>query len=62
MVMAAFGRPILDLRRVPGGFDCERLDGEQMRPAFLSLEARQTVEYLLELMPYSPPNLLGMAW
>ena len=62
MVMAAFGRPILDLRRVPGGYDCERFDGEQLRPAFLSLEARQTVEYLLELMPYSPPNLLGMAW
>ena len=62
MVMAAFGRPVLDLQRVPGGFDCGKLEGEALRPAFLSLEARQTVEYLLELMPYSPPNLLGMAW
>ena len=33
-----------------------------MRPMFLSLEARQTVEYLLELMQYSPPNVLSMNW
>jgi multiple sugar transport system substrate-binding protein len=29
---------------------------------FLSLEARQTVEYMLELLPYSPPNVLEMGW
>ena len=62
MIMAAFGRPILDLRRSADGYDAEHVDGEEMRPAFLSLEARHTVEYLLELMQYSVPNVLSMAW
>ena len=62
MIMGAFGRPVLNLRRTVDGFDAERVDGEQMRPMFLSLEARQTVEYLLELMQYSPPNVLSMSW
>ncbi len=29
---------------------------------FLSLEARQTVEYLLELVQFSPSNILSMNW
>jgi multiple sugar transport system substrate-binding protein len=29
---------------------------------FLSQEARATAEYLRELMPYSPPNILEMTW
>jgi multiple sugar transport system substrate-binding protein len=62
MIMSAFGKPVLNLRRTADGFDAERVDGEEMRPMFLSLEARQTVEYLLELMQYSPPNVLSMNW
>jgi multiple sugar transport system substrate-binding protein len=62
MIMSAFGRPVLNLRRTTDGFDAERVDGEEMRPMFLSLEARQTVEYLLELMQFSPPNVLSMSW
>lgn len=62
MIMGAFGRAVLNLRRTADGFDAERVDGEEMRPMFLSLEARQTVEYLLELMQYSPPNVLSMNW
>ena len=62
MIMGAFGRPVLNLRRTADGFDAERVDREEMRPMFLSLEARQTVEYLLELMQYSPPNVLSMNW
>jgi multiple sugar transport system substrate-binding protein len=62
MIMAAFGRPVLNLRRTSDGFDAERVDGEEMRPMFLSLEARQTVEYLLELAQFSPSNILSMNW
>ena len=62
MIMSAFGRPVLDLRRTVDGFDAENISGEEMRPAFLSLEARQTVEYLIELMQFSPPNVLNMNW
>ncbi len=62
MIMAAFGRPVINLRRTPDGFDGEHVECEEMRPAFLSLEARQTVEYLLELIQFSPPNILSMNW
>ena len=49
MIMSAFGRPILDLRRTSDGFDGEQIVGEAMRPAFLSPEARETAAYLQEL-------------
>ena len=62
MVMSAFGRPIVNLRKTEHGFDAENAKGEELRPAFLSLEARQTAEYLLELKKYSPPNILSMTW
>ena len=62
MIMSAFGRPILDLRRTADGFDAEHIEGEQMRPAFLSEEARETAAYLQELKAFSPPNVLTMAW
>jgi multiple sugar transport system substrate-binding protein len=62
MIMGAFGRPIVDLRRTPDGFDTEWASGEEMRPMFLSAEARETAEYLRELVAYSPPNVLAMSW
>jgi multiple sugar transport system substrate-binding protein len=62
MLMSAFGQPVLNLRATSGGFDAERVEGEEMRPMFLSREARGTAEYLRELMPYSPPNILQMTW
>ena len=62
MIMSAFGRPILDLRRTPDGFDAERIAGEEMRPAFLSPQARETASYLQELKAFSPPEVLRMAW
>ncbi len=62
MVLAAFGRAILDLRRVGHDYDAERIEGEQFRPMIDSLEARRTAEYLRELMQYSPLNILSMAW
>ncbi|MEO8666926.1 MAG: extracellular solute-binding protein [Bauldia sp.] len=61
-VMAAFGRSILNLRRVGHGFDAETIEGEQFRPMIDSLEGRRTAEYLRELLQYSPPNILSMAW
>jgi len=62
MIMAAFGQPIIDLARTKEGFDTANIRSEHMRPMFLSLEARQTAEYLLEILPYSVPNVLDMAW
>ena len=62
MIMSAFGRPVLNLRRTVNGWDAENITGEQMRPAFLSAEARDTARYLVELKAYSPSNVLQMAW
>ena len=62
MVLGAFGRSIFDLRATRSGFDTEDVRGEQMRPTFLSPESTATVEYLRELLQYSPPDILRMAW
>jgi multiple sugar transport system substrate-binding protein len=62
MMMGAFGRPIVDLRRTEGGFDVAGSHGEALRPTFLSDEARQTVAYMRELMTFSPPNILDVTW
>ena len=62
MIMGAFGRPVVNLRPTPDGFDAEWVNGEEMRPMFLSAEARETAEYLRELVTYSPPNVLNMSW
>ncbi len=62
MIMSAFGRPVLNLKRTADGWDAETISGEQMRPAFLSAEARDTAQYLVELKAFSPPNVLQMAW
>ncbi len=62
MLLGAYGRAILDLRPTNSGFDAERVSGKQMRPTFLSPEAAGTVEYMRELLQYSPPDILRMAW
>jgi multiple sugar transport system substrate-binding protein len=61
-VLAAFGRSILNLRRVGHEFDAETIEGEQFRPMIDSIEGRRTAEYLRELLQYSPSNILSMAW
>ncbi len=62
MIMSAFGRPVLNLKRTADGWDAETISGEQMRPAFLSAEAHDTAQYLVELKAFSPSNVLQMAW
>ena len=61
-VMGAMGRPILNLRRIDGDFDAEWVEGENCRPMLDSSEARQTAEYLRELISYSPVSVLSMSW
>jgi len=63
MIMgSSFGQPVINLRRAADGFDAENPHGEDMRPMFLSDAARQTAEYLMELLDYSPPSILSMSW
>jgi multiple sugar transport system substrate-binding protein len=62
MTMAAFGQPIIDMRSNGEGFIYKNLTGEQHRPMFQTEAAQSTAEYLLEIMAYSPPNILNMSW
>lgn len=61
-VMGAFGQPALNLRPIEGGFDGEKVEGENFRPMFDSDAARNTAEYMQELLNYSPNDILSMSW
>ncbi|NNE87621.1 MAG: extracellular solute-binding protein [Silicimonas sp.] len=61
-MMGAFGQPALNLRRIEGGFDGEKVHGENFRPMFDSDAARATADYMLELLSYSPNDILSMSW
>lgn len=62
MAMAAFGRPILNLRPMHGDFDTGFISGERLRPAIDTEEGRLAAEYLLELLAYAPLGILNMSW
>jgi multiple sugar transport system substrate-binding protein len=59
---AAFGRPILDLAPIAGGFDAEALEGGALRPTIDTPQGRDAAEYLRALLDVSPPGILSMAW
>ncbi|MEQ8967274.1 MAG: extracellular solute-binding protein [Azospirillaceae bacterium] len=61
-VMGAFGRPPFNLRRVGAHYDLSDLSGEDLRPMIDSDEGLQTATYLKELVRFSPPGILSMAW
>jgi len=62
MIMSAFGQPVIDLDPTEDGFDFSHIHPRNLRPMFDSDAARQTVEYLFDLMAVSPPGILQMAW
>jgi multiple sugar transport system substrate-binding protein len=62
MVMGAFGQPPLDLAPLGDEFEANDLHGERLRPMIATERGRATAEYLRELLSYSPPNVLSMAW
>ncbi|MEQ6916465.1 ABC transporter substrate-binding protein [Halomonas aquatica] len=61
-LMAKFGQPIMNLRRTRDGYDFQHVAGEQYRPMFQSDAAFRACEYMLDILKYSPPNILNMAW
>lgn len=62
MTCADFGQPIIDLPRIAGGFDADHLASSDIRPMFDSDRALAAAEYLVDLMQYSPPDILSMSW
>lgn len=62
MTCAAFGQPIIDLPEIAGGYDADHLERDDFRPMLDSPRAREAAEYLMELMQFSPPDILSMSW
>ena len=61
-VLAAFGQPLLQLRRRGEQVDLGQLKGEALRPSLDTHEALAAAEFLLGLIEISPPGILVMGW
>ncbi|WP_094022596.1 ABC transporter substrate-binding protein [Maliponia aquimaris] len=62
MTMADFGQPVLNLPRIAGGFDTDWLAKGGYRPTIDTEAGLHAAEFLLELLQYSPPDILSMSW
>ena len=60
--LADFGQPIINLRPLGDEFDVAELSGENFRPMLDTDAARQTAEYLLELLQFAHPDSLKCNW
>ena len=62
MTCAAFGQPIIDIPEIAGGYDADRLAGQTFRPMLDTDRAHAAADYLMELLKFSPPDILSMSW
>jgi multiple sugar transport system substrate-binding protein len=62
MTMADFGQPVIDIPPEAGGFNTDALKHEAYRPMIDSEAGLAAAEYLMELLQYSPPDILSMSW
>jgi multiple sugar transport system substrate-binding protein len=62
MAMADFGQPVLDLPAMAGGFDTDGLAARDYRVTIDTDRTLMAAEYLMELLQYSPPEILSMSW
>jgi len=62
MTCAAFGQPIIDIPRIAGGYDADHLDQGGFRPTLDTDRTRAAADYLMQLLEFSPPDILSMSW
>ncbi|MDE0534255.1 MAG: extracellular solute-binding protein [Albidovulum sp.] len=62
MVMGSHGLPVIAMDAIEGGFDLGNVRPENMHPQMESDTASEMAAYLMELMKFSPPGILNMAW
>ena len=62
MTMADFGQPILDLPENAGGFDTDHLARRDYRATIDTEAGLRAAEFLLEMLDFSPPDILSMSW
>ncbi|MEE4348147.1 MAG: extracellular solute-binding protein [Paracoccaceae bacterium] len=62
MTCAAFGQPIIDIPEIAGGYDTDHLAGGAFRPTLNTDRAHAAADYLMQLLKFSPPDILSMSW
>ena len=62
MMLADFGQPVFDLSPIHGGFDTDALARGGYRPTIDTEAGLRAAEFMLELLQYSPPDILSMSW
>lgn len=62
MTMADFGQPVLNLPRVAGGFGTDHLADGDYRATIDTEAGLRAAEFMMELLEYSPPDILSMSW
>jgi multiple sugar transport system substrate-binding protein len=62
MTLADFGQPILDLPPDAGGFDTSHLADRRYNVTIDTEAGLRAAEFLLQLLEYSPPDILSMSW
>ena len=62
MTMADFGQPVLNLPEIAGGFDLQGLVDGNYRATIDTEAGLRAAEFLLELLQFSPPDILSMSW
>ena len=62
MTMADFGQPVLNIPEIAGGFDTRNLAAREYRPTIDTEAGLRAADFLLELLNYSPPDILSMSW
>ncbi len=62
MTLADFGQPVLDLPEIAGGFGTDALATRVSRPTIDTPKGLLAAEFLMELLRYSPPDILSMSW
>jgi multiple sugar transport system substrate-binding protein len=60
--MGACGSPVINIPTPRLHLDYSQIKGEAMRPRILSEAGKQTLKYMRELLAYSPPDILDIAW
>ncbi|TVP71826.1 MAG: extracellular solute-binding protein [Rhodobacteraceae bacterium] len=62
MTCADFGQPIVNLDPIAGGFAADTAKRRDIVPTIDTPLALEACDYLLQLMAYSPPDILSMSW
>ncbi|SHJ66759.1 carbohydrate ABC transporter substrate-binding protein, CUT1 family (TC 3.A.1.1.-) [Palleronia salina] len=62
MTMADFGQPVVSMPEIAGGFDTASLARHDYRATIDTPAGLAAAEFLMQLLDYSPPDILSMSW